>query len=259
MDNGNNALNRVVSTDSDKTREKLTHGFAANDPKNDFRSKNPFVGLDTATFSEQERNMVAVELARMGANIGFELTGYIVEHRAGRLAENVKGDVERALKKKTMWDRFLALMAYYDAMYNEALKMLDAMFEYVDDRIAEIDAEIEAYKNDTIEHNFNSSSEADEHVRQLEVEKAELKRIKAEELEAHKEQLVADAILPNLDHLMDISEQITQATTSHTSTSNNSATSKSRMAQLMARYKSTPAKSSGHSDDETEKPQLPAL
>jgi hypothetical protein len=267
MDNGNNALDltrtsNVGSTPDQLKQEVITSfvegGAAANEPffNEDFHSQNLLTGLDTAKFTENERNIIARELARMGADVGFELTGYLLEQRAGRLAENVKGDGERALKKQKMWERFLALMAYYDAMYNEALQMLDTMLGYVDDRIAEIDTEIDAYKKDTIEHNFNGSSDADEHIRQLKAEKEELKRIKAEELEAHKEQLEADAVLPDLDHLTDIGEHIAETVTSSSSSARNTP-SRARMAALMARYRGAADTSDNH--DETETPQGPSL
>jgi hypothetical protein len=175
----------------------------------DFMSLALFIGLDSGKFTEGERNRIIIELERAGAETGLQLQVLIPQDRPGRIAGSLKGDEKKRRAKQDIMDRFLEAMERYDAQYRKAMDMLLAMIGAIDDRIAALDAAIAAHKNASIENDFNSSSEADEHLRQLEAERAELERIKEEELEEARRALTSENRVPSFDELGALYESVT--------------------------------------------------
>jgi hypothetical protein len=227
----------------------------------DFKSLNLFVGLDSGKFTEGQRNQILIELERMGADTGLQVQVLNPQDRQGRIAITLKGDAKKDQAKHDLWIRFLELMERYDALYRQALEMLLAMIGAIDDRIAVLDNAIDEQKRALAESGDSESDDA--YLQQLEAERAELERIKEEELEAEQQALSSENRAPSLDRLTSIYEDI--ATTMSSYTNNNSAndnannsTSAERLRQLQAQYARNRSRQNDD-EDETEAPRPPQL
>ncbi|MCB1651307.1 MAG: hypothetical protein KDI46_04565 [Alphaproteobacteria bacterium] len=225
----------------------------------DLFSRPVHVGLDSR--SENDRNRIVIELERMGMRrrSGLRPQVLIPERRNGSLAllGDLDGDREAEEERRAVLERFLAAMAYYDALYYQTLTLVQNAMDQTDQAIEVLDQQIEIIEADQnpaekLMGNFNPDSPA----QKLKDRRSRLKNFRDKTLRAHQETLQSKENLPSEEQLNKIQIQINKETAELDISALASANPKA------AKTKGKSGKSkAGKTDDEDEKekPPMPDL
>ncbi|MBX2833965.1 MAG: hypothetical protein KTR28_03235 [Micavibrio sp.] len=173
--------------------------------KGNMFSKDVFTGLDTAKFSESERNLILLHLETIGKKVGLHRRIILTANRKGRIA--MKGDLDHDHfdddENERFWFALLLRVLDYDQLYYDTLRLINRVQEQIKERLDLLEDEIERREPGTIEEIFCDVSDKERDVDILRDEEKYLKN-QQQKLQQQEEQLLSEKELPEENDIIDI-------------------------------------------------------